>query len=391
MACASRDNDRAVHGRHHVGHSPRGLAQYLTDTLGQPFVIDNRGGAGGNIGAAAAARAPQDGYTLLLATTGPAATNKLMYQNMAFDPEKDFAPIALIGKSPILITARADAPFSTLKELIDYARAHPDSLNAGFPATARWATSPASCLQSTAGIKFGYVQYRGSAAIITDLIGKNIDVGMDSMAAYVPTVQGGQIKALAVASAQRWSKLPNVMTASESGLPGFEASVWYALLAPTGTPADIIAKLNAAVNGYLKSDQAKSLFDDLGIQAAGGTPQDLQAFMASEVQKWSPIIKAADIRVEDPIEIRFIMRERVLRLQADAGTFLQLHHPADLPTAAADTAGHQRANEINKGFRLRRNDLPVRNNRERDALRYLEIRQYRTSRPARRSSSMWKS
>jgi tripartite-type tricarboxylate transporter receptor subunit TctC len=111
----------------------RGLAQYMTDTFGQPFVVDNRGGAGGNIGAAAASRAPQDGYTLLLATTGPAATNKLMYQNMAFDPEKDFAPIALVGKSPILITARANAPFSTLKELIDYARAHPDSLNAGFP------------------------------------------------------------------------------------------------------------------------------------------------------------------------------------------------------------------------------------------------------------------
>ncbi|MBV8509103.1 MAG: tripartite tricarboxylate transporter substrate binding protein [Xanthobacteraceae bacterium] len=274
----------------------RGLAQYMTETLGQPFVIDNRGGAGGNIGAAAAARAPHDGYTLLLATTGPAATNKLMYQNMAFDPEKDFAPVALVGKSPILITARADAPFSTLKELIDYARAHPDSLNAGFPGNGALGHITGILLQSTAGIKFGYVQYRGSAAIITDLIGKNIDVGMDSMAAYVPTVQGGQIKALAVASGQRWSKLPNVMTASESGLPGFEASVWYALLAPTGTPADIIAKLNAAANGYLKSEQAKSLFDDLGIQPAGGTPQDLQAFMAAEVQKWSPIIKAADIR-----------------------------------------------------------------------------------------------
>jgi len=273
----------------------RGLAQYITDTLGQPVVIDNRGGAGGNIGAAAVARAPQDGYTLLLATTGPAATNKLMYQNIPFDPEKDFAPIALVGKSPILMTARADAPFSTLKEFIAYTGAHPDSLNGGFPGNGTLGHVTGVLLQNTAGIKFGYVQYRGSAAIITDLIGKNIDIAMDSMAAYVSTVQGGQIKALAMAGAQRWSKLPNVMTASESGLPGFEASVWYALLAPAGTPADIVAKLNAAANAYLKSDKAKSLFDDLGMQPAGGTPQDLKEFMASEVQKWSPIIKAANI------------------------------------------------------------------------------------------------
>jgi tripartite-type tricarboxylate transporter receptor subunit TctC len=274
----------------------RSMAQYISDTLGQPVVIDNRGGAGGNIGAAAIARAAPDGYSLLLATTGPAATNKLMYQNMPFDPEKDFAPIALVGKSPILMTARVDAPFSTLKEFIAYAGAHPDSMNGGFPGNGTLGHITGILLQNTAGIKFGYVQYRGSAAIITDLIGKTIDIAMDSMAAYVPTVQGGQIKALAVAGAQRWSKLPNVMTASESGLPGFEASVWYALLAPKGTPADIVAKLNAAANAYLKSDKAKSLFDDLGIQPAGGTPQDLREFMASESQKWSPIIKAANIK-----------------------------------------------------------------------------------------------
>jgi tripartite-type tricarboxylate transporter receptor subunit TctC len=274
----------------------RGLAQYLTETLGQSFVVENRGGAGGNIGAAAAARAPQDGYTLLLATTGPAATNQLMYQNMPFDPQKDFAPVALLGKSPILITARVDAPFSTLKELIAYASARPDSLNGGFPGNGALGHITGILLQNTAGIKFGTVQYKGSAAIITDLIGKNIDIAMDSMAAYVPTVQGGQVKAIAIASAQRWPKLPNVMTASESGLPGFEASVWYALLAPAGTPADIVAKLNAAANAYLKSDKAKSLFDNLGIQPAGGTSQDLREFMEREVQKWSPIIKAASIK-----------------------------------------------------------------------------------------------
>ena len=274
----------------------RALAQHLTDTLGQPFVIDNRGGANGNLGAAAAARAAADGYTLLLATTGPAATNKLMYQNMPFDPEKDFSPIALVGKSPIIITARTDAPFSNLQEFIAYAIANPNRLNGGFPVNGALGHITGILLQSTAGIKFSYVQYRGSAAIITDLIGKNIDIAMDSMAAYAPTIQNGQIKALAMAGAQRWSRLPNVATASESGLPGFEASVWYALLGPTGTSADIVSKLNAAANDYLKSEKAKNLFDDFGIQAAGGTPQDLRDFMAAEVRKWSPIIKAADIK-----------------------------------------------------------------------------------------------
>lgn len=274
----------------------RGLAQHLSEKLGQAVVVDNRGGAGGNIGGAVVARAQNDGYTILFATTGPAATNKLMYQNMPYDPEKDFAPIGLVGKSPIIITARANAPFSTLKEYIDYAKANPDKTNGGFPGNGTLGHITGVLLQSTAGIKFGFIQYRGSAPIITDLIGKNIDIAMDSMAAYVPAVEGGQIKALAIAGPQRWSKLPNVPTASESGLPGFEAAVWYALYAPAGTPADVIAKLNAATNDYLKTDKAKAFFDNLGVQSAGGTPEELKAFTAAEIAKWAPAIKTADIK-----------------------------------------------------------------------------------------------
>lgn len=274
----------------------RGLAQHLSEKLGQTVVIDNRGGAGGNIGGAVVARAQNDGYTMLFATTGPAATNKLMYQNMPYDPQKDLAPIGLVGKSPIIITARPDAPFSTLKEYVAYAKSNPDKSNGGFPGNGTLGHITGVLLQSTAGIKFGFVQYRGSAPIIADLIGKNIDIAMDSMAAYVPAVEAGQIKALAIAGPQRWSKLPNVPTASESGLPGFEAAVWYALYAPAGTPADIIAKVNAATNDYLKTDKAKAFFDNLGVQSSGGTPDDLKAFTAAEIEKWGPAIKAADIK-----------------------------------------------------------------------------------------------
>jgi len=274
----------------------RGVVEHLTGVLGQSVVIDNRGGAGGNIGAAAVAKAAPDGYTLLFATTGPAATNKLMYKNMPFDPQNDFVPIALVGKSAIIVVARPDAPFSTLKELVEYAKANPNKLTAGFPGNGTLGHITGELLQNTAGVKFGHTQYRGSPPIITDLIGKHIDIGMDSMAAYVTNVQEGKIKALAIAGNKRWSKLPNVPTASESGLPGFEASVWYALLAPKGTAPEIVAKLNAATNQYLTSDKAKTALDTLGVEIAGGTPDDLKAFTAAEIKKWSPIIQQANIQ-----------------------------------------------------------------------------------------------
>ncbi|OJY40827.1 MAG: hypothetical protein BGP08_12995 [Rhizobiales bacterium 64-17] len=273
----------------------RGLIEHLATKLGQPFIIDNRGGAGGNIGGAAAAKAAPDGYTFLFATTGPAATNKLMYKDMSYDPDRDFAPVVLIGKAPVIVVAKKDAPFSTLKEMIDYAKANPDKLTAGFPGNGTLGHITGELLQARAGIKLVDTQYRGSPPIITDLIGGHIDVGMDSMAAYVPTVKDGKIKALAIAGGKRWSKLPDVPTASESGLRGFEAAVWYVILAPTGTPADVIAKLNAATNEYIKSEKARTFFDNLGVEASGGTPADAKAFMASEVEKWAPIIKAAKI------------------------------------------------------------------------------------------------
>jgi tripartite-type tricarboxylate transporter receptor subunit TctC len=273
----------------------RGLAEHLKTALGQSIVIENRGGAGGNIGGAAAAKAQPDGYTFLFATTGPAATNKLMYKHMPFDPEKDFSPVVLIGKAPVIIVARKDAPFSDLKGMIDYAKKNPGKLTAGYPGNGTLGYITGELLQARAGIKLAAAQYRGSTPIITDLLGGHIDVGMDSMAAYVGNVESGNIKALAMAGGKRWSRLPNVPTASESGLPGFEASVWYVILARTGTPQAIVDKLNAAANAYIKSDEAKALFDKIGVEASGGSPADAKAFIASEVEKWAPIIKAANI------------------------------------------------------------------------------------------------
>ena len=273
----------------------RSLVDHLSKAIGQPVVIDNRGGAGGNIGASAVAKAQPDGYTVLLATTGPAATNKLMYKDLSFDPQRDFAPIVLIGKSPVIIVARPDAPMKNLKDFVDYARANPDKLTVGFPGNGTLGHVTGELVRERAQARFGRIQYRGSTAIITDLIGGHIDVAMDSMAAYVPNVKEGKLRALAIASTNRWPGLPDVPTVSESGLPGFEASVWYALLAPAGTPPDVIAKLNAVCNAFLETARAKETFDNLGIEMSGGTPGDLQTFVSAEIAKWGPIIKAANI------------------------------------------------------------------------------------------------
>ena len=273
----------------------RALMDHLSKAIGQPIVIDNRGGAGGNIGAGMVAKAKPDGYTILLATTGPAATNKLMYKTMTFDPQRDFADIVLVGKAPVIIVARPNGPANSLQGLIGYAKANPDKVTAGFPGNGTLGHITGKLLQERSGIKFGETQYRGSTPIITDLLGGHIDIAMDSMAAYVPQVQDGKLRALAVASGRRFAGLPDVPTASEAGLPGFEASVWYAMLAPTGTPAPVIAKLNAATNDFLKTAQAKELFEKLGIDVAGGTPNDLRTFVSSEIEKWAPIIKSANI------------------------------------------------------------------------------------------------
>ena len=273
----------------------RGLVEHLSAALGQPFVVDNRSGAGGNIGGAAVAKATPDGYTLLLSTTGPASINKLTYKTMSYDPQRDLAPIVLFGKAPVIIVARNSLPAGDLKEFIAYAKSNAGKITAGYPGNGTQGHITGELLQSRTGMSFAQTQYRGSPAIITDILGEHIDIGMDSMAPYVPLIQEKKLKGLAIAGATRWPLLPDVPTVAESGFPGFEAAVWYALLAPAGTPPEIIAKLNEAGNAYLKTKAAAELFQKLGIQPAGGTPQELKAFIDSEIEKFGPIIKAAKI------------------------------------------------------------------------------------------------
>lgn len=274
----------------------RALAQHLRTELGQAFVIVNRPGAGGNIGATAVASAQPDGYTLLMATTGPAANNKFMYKDMPFDPEKDFEAIAVLGTAPIIIATRANAPFKTLKEMVDYAKANPDKMNAGYPGNGSLGHITGELIQGRQGLKWGGVQYKGSSDIIVDLLGGQIDLAMDSMAPYVGQVQEGKLRALALGSRARFPGLPDVPTTAEAGFPGLEASVFYAMLAPRGTPAEIVTKLNKAINDFLKTDIAIKTFANNGVQTSESTPASAKKYIADEAAKWEPVIKAAKIQ-----------------------------------------------------------------------------------------------
>jgi tripartite-type tricarboxylate transporter receptor subunit TctC len=274
----------------------RALAQHLQTDLGQPFVVVNRAGAGGNIGSATVARAQPDGYTLLMATSGPAANNRFMYKDLGFDPDKDFESIAVLGAAPIIIATRANSPFKTLSDMVGNAKANPDKLNAGYPGNGSLGHITGELIKARQGLKIGAVQYKGSSEIIVDLLSGQIDVAMDSMAPYVGQVQGGQLRALALGSRKRFPGLPDVPTTAEAGFPDLEASVFYTLLTPTGTPADIVAKLNKTANNYLTTETAIKILGSNGIQPNQSTPAEAKKYISDESAKWKPIIEGANIK-----------------------------------------------------------------------------------------------
>jgi tripartite-type tricarboxylate transporter receptor subunit TctC len=273
----------------------RAVAAMLSDTLGKQLVVENRAGAGGNIGGAVVAKAAPDGYTLLFSTPGPIAQNRLMYKSMPYDPDKDLQPIVLIANSPLIVTAKADSPFKTLQDMVAYAKANPGKLTVGVPGQGTLGHITSELLQTAAGISLTNVPYRGTTPIMTDLLGGQVDLAMDFMATYVPLVKDGKIRGLALTGNKRSPDLPDVPSVQETGVAKIEASAWYCLMAPTGTPAEVVQKVNAAVNAWLKTDKAKQVLATLSMQPNGGTPEELKAYIAAEVAKWGPVIKAANI------------------------------------------------------------------------------------------------
>jgi tripartite-type tricarboxylate transporter receptor subunit TctC len=265
------------------------ITRKLADVLGKPFIVENRGGANGNIGTAAAASAPPDGYTLLLTTTGPLVFNKLIYKSTAFDPVRDFAPIVKVSAIPLVVVANASVPVKNIADLVAYVKANPGKLSYASPGTGSMGRLVAELVQNDLGIQLTHVPYTGSAPAMNDVLGGRVNLSFDLLPTYTEYIRTGTLKALAVTTQKRTAILPEAATLAEQGMPKFEAIGWTALLGPAGLAPETIGTINRIVNEFLASDEGKRALLNFGMEPLGGTPEDLAGFMASELTKWRPV------------------------------------------------------------------------------------------------------
>jgi tripartite-type tricarboxylate transporter receptor subunit TctC len=274
----------------------RAVGAALSDKFGQPFVVENRPGASGNVGGLAAAKSAPDGYTLFLGTLGPTVTNKFVYKNIGYDPDRAFAPIIMMGASPLIIVGSPKLPAKNLAELIELAKKNPGKLNAGTVGVGSQAHIVLEMINKLAGTSIVHVPYRIATQALPDLISGDLQVGFNYIPTFVPNVQQGDIRGLAVTTLARVNDLPNVPTVDESGLRGFEASGWNALFAPAGTPPEIVKVLNDALREILADSEVKTKLIELGIEARASTPEDISERLKADIEKWGKVIDKAGIQ-----------------------------------------------------------------------------------------------
>jgi tripartite-type tricarboxylate transporter receptor subunit TctC len=273
------------------------VAQSLSSALGQQVVVDNRPGASGAIGTRVAASAEPDGYTLLIGSVTTLATGPLLAKNPGYDPLKDFVPVALIASTPFALVVAPSLPADTPRELIAYARANPGKLNFGTP-VGTLAHLTGELFRIKAGIDVVVIPYKGAATAVTDLIAGQVDMTFEPTSVLVVHIHDAKMRPLAVTSAARIAQLPDVPTMIESGLADFTSYSWTGLVAPAGTPAPVVERLNAAINQGLKSPDMASNLGRLGAEARVGSPQAFAAFVAEETQKWGAIVKSAGVKLD---------------------------------------------------------------------------------------------
>jgi tripartite-type tricarboxylate transporter receptor subunit TctC len=269
----------------------RTVAQKLTDQNKWNVIVDNRPGAGGNLGVDAAAKSAPDGYTLVMGQTSNLAINPTLYPKLPYDPIKDLVPVALVSSSPIVIAAPANSPYKTFADVVAASKGKPDALTLGYSGNGTVAHLAGELAENAAGIKLRHIPYKGAAQAMTDLVGGQIDLYMSSVPTLLGQVRNGKLKVLAITSAKRSSQLPDVPTLAESGYKGFEAVTWFGILAPAGTPAPIVAQLNKAINQALQHAEVADKLRSEGGDILGGSADQFGQLLRTEVPRWGKIVK----------------------------------------------------------------------------------------------------
>lgn len=275
----------------------RVVAPRLSSRLGQQVVIENRPGAGGNIGLAQVAKAAPDGYTLGLGAAGGLAANVSLYAQMPFDPVKDFRPISMVAFIPFILVANPSVPVNGLGDALALARKQPATLSVGHGGNGTGMHLSAALLAQMAGVRWTDVAYKGTGPATTDVLGGQIPLAVSDMPASLQLIQAGRLKPLAVTSAKRLAALPDVPTVGEAGVSGYESVGWFGLVAPAQTPDAIVEKVNAGLRAALEDAEVRESMRKLGVEPSAGTSAEFGAFIQSEIRKWGQVIKTADIRI----------------------------------------------------------------------------------------------
>jgi len=281
-----------------VDNVGRIIAQQLSKGLGQPVVVENRAGAAGTIGAESVANSPNDGYTLLLGTTGTLASAPSLYPSLGYDPARSFAPISLLASGPYLVVIGSSVPANSLRELIELARSKPGQLNFGSAGVGNPLHIAGEMLKTAARVDLVHVPYKGAVPALTDLMAGRIQIIIANIDVFTSAIPTGKIKVLAVAGRRRLPQLQDVPTAAEAGLPDYEVSNWFGLLAPRGTSNDVIGRLNTEVSRALATKQVQDSLSMRGLEPAGGSPEYFAALIASDGTKWSRAVKASGAKLD---------------------------------------------------------------------------------------------
>ncbi|WP_313561927.1 tripartite tricarboxylate transporter substrate binding protein [Diaphorobacter nitroreducens] len=271
----------------------RTVAQKLADQNQWNVVVDNRPGAGGNLGVDAAAKSAPDGYTLVMGQTSNLAINPSLYAKLPYDPLKDLVPVALVSSSPIVMAAPAKSPYKTFADVVAAAKAKPDGITLGFSGNGTVAHLAGELAENAAGIQLRHVPYKGAAQAMTDLVGGQIDLYMSSVPTLLGQVRNGKLRAIVLTSTKRSAQLPDTPTLEESGYKGFEAVTWFGVLAPAGTPVAIVQQLNKAINRALEQPDVAEKLRSEGGEVLGGSPEKFSNLLRTDVPRWAQIVKAS--------------------------------------------------------------------------------------------------